>query len=62
MLKYDLVMSACWAWARLILCLQAADEGSKQAAADAAVQALEREASQHGAQSLSAVVGLLSWD
>ena len=43
-------------------CMQAAEEGSKQAAVEAAVQALEKEAAKHGVQNLTAVVALLNWD
>ena len=42
--------------------MQASEEGSKQAAVEAAVQALEKEAAKHGVQNLTAVVALLNWD
>ncbi len=43
-------------------CMQTSEEGTKQAAAEAAVQALEKAAAQHGVKNLTAVVALLNWD
>ena len=42
--------------------MQASGHDNKQAAAHAAVQALEKEAAQHGAKSVTAVVAVLKWD
>ena len=42
--------------------VQASGDGNKQAAADAAVQALEKEAAQRGAKGVTAVVAVLKWD
>ena len=42
--------------------MQASGEGNTQAAANAAVQALEKEAAQHGTKGVTAVVALLKWD
>lgn len=42
--------------------MQAAVEGNKQVAADAAVQELEKEAAKNGAKGFTAIVALLCWD
>lgn len=42
--------------------MQTSEEGSKQAAAEAALQALETKAAQHEVQNLTVVVALLNWD
>lgn len=42
--------------------MQASGDDNKQAAAHAAVQALEKEAAQHGAQGVTAVLAVLKWD
>ncbi|KAL3139258.1 hypothetical protein ABBQ32_006024 [Trebouxia sp. C0010 RCD-2024] len=42
--------------------IKTSEEGSKQAAAEAALQALETKAAQHEVQNLTVVVALLNWD
>jgi len=42
--------------------LQAAVSEAKQAAAEAAVQELDRAAAKHGAKGVTAIVALLNWD
>lgn len=42
--------------------MQVSGDGNTQAAADAAVQALGKEAAQHGAKDVTAVVAVLKWD